>query len=203
MAMPKNLIFIRHGYSQANELQQKQNKEDYDEESVTIPDREWRLTERGIKQARAIGTIFKEGRLAQIDAFFVSPYRRTIETAANLGIDKAHWEINRDIRERSWGEIDSIPKTSFLKEYPRNYSLREKDPLYWKPPSGESIAGLADSRLAKTLAMLHRDHAGENVVMVTHHDFMLASRLVIEHLTDPILAIKDFFIKRVFKGIIF
>ena len=86
MAMPKNLVLIRHGYSQANELHQKQNEIDYNEEEVTIPDREWRLTDKGIQQAKAIGTIFQDGRLSQIDAFYVSPYRRTIETAANLGI---------------------------------------------------------------------------------------------------------------------
>lgn len=182
MAMPKNLILVRHGYSEANELQTFNTR--LYEESVTIPDRAWRLTNKGIQQAKAIGTIFTDGRLAQIDSFFVSPYRRTIETAGHMNISKANWELMRSIRERSWGDIDTLPKQIFEDEYPRNYSLHVHDPLYWTPPSGESIAGVAENRVANMLTTMHREHAGENVVLVTHHDFIQATRLVLEHMKD-------------------
>lgn len=182
MAMPKNLILIRHGYSEANELQSCNNR--LIEESVTIPDRAWRLTDKGIQQAKAIGTIFTDGRLAQIDSFFVSPYRRTIETAGHMNISKANWKLMRSIRERSWGDIDTLPKKIFKDEYPRNYSQHVHDPIYWTPPSGESIAGVAENRVANMLTTLHREHAGENVVLVTHHDFIQSTRLVLENMTD-------------------
>jgi broad specificity phosphatase PhoE len=182
MAMPKNLILIRHGYSEANELQSCNNR--LIEESVTIPDRAWRLTDKGIQQAKAIGTIFTDGRLSQIDSFFVSPYRRTIETAGHMNISKANWKLMRSIRERSWGDIDTLPKKIFKDEYPRNYSQHVHDPIYWTPPSGESIAGVAENRVANMLTTLHREHAGENVVLVTHHDFIQSTRLVLENMTD-------------------
>lgn len=182
MAMPKNLILIRHGYSEANELQSCNNR--LIEESVTIPDRAWRLTDKGIQQAKAIGTIFTDGRLAQIDSFFVSPYRRTIETAGHMNISKANWKLMRSSRERSWGDIDTLPKKIFKDEYPRNYSQHVHDPIYWTPPSGESIAGVAENRVANMLTTLHREHAGENVVLVTHHDFIQSTRLVLENMTD-------------------
>lgn len=182
MAMPKNLILIRHGYSEANELQSFNYRPI--EDSVTVPDRAWRLTNIGIQQAKAIGTIFTDGRLTQIDSFFVSPYRRTIETAGFMNISKANWELMRSIRERSWGDIDTLPKQIFEDEYPRNYNLHVNDPLYWTPPSGESIAGVAENRVANMLTTMHREHAGENVVLVTHHDFIQATRLVLEHMTD-------------------
>lgn len=195
MTMPKNLILIRHGFSQANELLKKQEREMYSiapsltpkppiEDDVTVPDHEWRLTQRGIDQAKAIGQIFQSDVLSQIDAYFVSPYRRTIETAVNLNIKKANWELKRSIRERSWGEIDSMRTDIFKQRYARNYAIKQADPLYWMPPAGESIAGVADTRVSDTLSMLHREHAGENVVMVTHHDFIQATRLVLEHMTD-------------------
>lgn len=186
MTMPKNLIMVRHGYSKANEIQ-KQQDEGLSEEAVTIPDREWTLTDTGIEQAEAIGQIFQGGseqRLSQIDAFYVSPYRRTMQTAAMMNIPKAHWKIMRNIRERSWGDIDTLPKKIFEEEYPRNYIRNKIDPLYWMPPSGESIAMVADNRVSNMLTRLHREHAGENVLMVTHHDYIQATRLVIEHITD-------------------
>lgn len=50
--MPKTLVFIRHGESQANELYEKiKNNESLTEKSVTHPDRSWGLTEKGKNQA--------------------------------------------------------------------------------------------------------------------------------------------------------
>lgn len=183
LTKPKNIILIRHGYSQANEIQKQQEK-GLLEETVTIPDRQWKLTEKGKLQAQTIGNIFHDGRLSQIDAFYVSPYKRTIETASHLAIKNAHWTLLRDLRERSWGDIDTLPKGVFEGEYPRNYRNKTQDPLYWMPPSGESIAGVADIRVKNVLRKLDEEHAGENIVMVTHHDFILATRLVLEHMTD-------------------
>lgn len=183
MTMPKNLVFIRHGYSEANDIQKQQEK-GIETNTPFKPDREWGLTEKGKNQAATIGQIFTDGRLNQIDAFYVSPYKRTLQTASSMAIEKAQWKLSRSIRERSWGDIDTVPKHLTQSEYPRNHLKKESDPLYWMPPSGESIAGVADTRAANTISRLHREHAGENVVMVTHHDFILAMRLVLEHMTD-------------------
>ena len=38
--------------------------------------------------------------------------------------------------------------------------------------------------MANMLTTMHREHAGENDVLVTHHDFIQSTRLVLEHMTD-------------------
>lgn len=185
--MPKNLVFIRHGESQANvRLAKIKESLILTEENVTYPDRSWELTAKGKAQAKAIGQIFKPEGVAHMwfDQHYVSPYVRTKQTAAMLDIDYAKWEMIREIRERSWGDIDSIPTASFKSKYPNNYGLHLKDPLYWMPPGGESLASVAEGRLNAFFAKLHRDNAGENVICVTHHDIMLGARLVLEHLSD-------------------
>lgn len=187
MTMPKTLVFIRHGESQANELYEKiKNNESLTEKSVTHPDRSWGLTEKGKNQAHNIGQIFKKnGSEAMIfDRHYVSPYLRTRQTAGLLRLQNPKWELLREIRERSWGDIDSIPTKQFELDYPRNYDLHTKDPLYWTPPGGESLASVAEGRLNSFFSKLHRDNAGENVVCVAHHDIMLCARLVLEHMTD-------------------
>lgn len=187
MTMPKNLVFIRHGESQANQrLEQIKQNLILTEDNVTYPDRSWELTEKGKDQAREIGKIFQKGGSSHMwfDHHYVSPYVRTIQTAAMLDMEYANWEPLREIRERSWGDIDSISTKKFKESYPTNYDRHTKDPLYWLPPGGESLASVAEGRLNAFFAKLHRDNAGENVICVTHHDIMLSARLVLEHLSD-------------------
>lgn len=185
--MPKNLVFVRHGESQANILLEKiKDSVLLTEESVTLPDRTWALTEEGERQAAVLGNEFKNGGELNFDFdhYYVSPYVRTRQTASQLNIENALWEPLREIRERSWGEINSIPTAVFKHEYARNYELHKVDPLYWTPPGGESLASVAEGRLNAFFAKLHRDNAGENVICVTHHDIMLGAKLVLEHLSD-------------------
>lgn len=185
--MPKNLVFIRHGESRANErLKQIKQNLILTEANVTYPDRSWELTEKGKSQAKEIGKIFMPNGSNHMwfDHHYVSPYVRTIQTAAMLNMEYANWEPLREIRERSWGDIDSISTETFKELYPTNYDRHTKDPLYWMPPGGESLASVAEGRLNAFFAKLHRDNAGENVMCVTHHDIMLSARLVLEHLSD-------------------
>ena len=56
------------------------------------------------------------------------------------------WEETRVLRERSWGEINTITKDDFKTNYARNWMFKNTDPLYWRPPAGESIADVAEPR---------------------------------------------------------
>ena len=118
------------------------------------------------------------------DRYMVSPYVRTRETAATMALPKAKWEENRVLRERSWGEINTITKDEFKNNYARNWNFKNTDPLYWRPPAGESIADVAEDRVHNILTSLSRKSDSESVVMVTHGDFMLALMLTIEDLAD-------------------
>ncbi|WAP53216.1 histidine phosphatase family protein [Arthrobacter sp. ATA002] len=185
MVMPRNLFLIRHGQSEANIMQRASTAGDpsmYNEETMTVPDRSWRLTELGVQQARVAGA-WITGLNMEFDRALVSTYTRARETAAHLGLD-VRWEENRVIRERSWGEIGSMSKQDFARKYSQNAAYRDSDPLYWAPPAGESIAQVAENRVRNILSTLHRENARDNVLLVTHGEFMWATRLVLERWSD-------------------
>ena len=118
------------------------------------------------------------------DRYLVSPYVRTRETAATMALPKAKWEETRVLRERSWGEINTITKDDFKTNYARNWMFKNTDPLYWRPPAGESIADVAENRVHNLLTSLNRKSDAESVVMVSHGDLMLALMLTLEDLSD-------------------
>lgn len=186
MTMPNNLVLIRHGQSEANIFVEASKRGDnslYTDEFMNYPDRSWRLTSLGVQQAKTAGQWITQN-VPGFDRYITSPYTRTRETAANLSLPNAQWEENRVIRERSWGEIDSIPFFEFKQKYPANFAYKKKDPLYWSPPAGESIANVAENRVRNILSTLHRENKRDNVLMVTHGEFIWAMRLVIERWSD-------------------
>ena len=173
MSMPLDLYVIRHGESEANVIVQAGEQGDnslYTQDNVTVPDRSW---SRWLVSQQQL-----------FDRYMVSPYVRTRETAATMALPKAKWEENRVLRERSWGEINTITKDEFKNNYARNWNFKNTDPLYWRPPAGESIADVAEDRVHNILTSLSRKSDSESVVMVTHGDFMLALMLTIEDLAD-------------------
>lgn len=186
MAMPRNLVLVRHGQSEANIMIEASKQGDhsyYFEDAMTVPDRSWRLSSFGVEQAQTAGAWVKDN-IPTFDRHIVSPYVRTCETAAHLNIYNASWEENRVIRERSWGEITSIPRDVFREKYALNANFKKVDPLYWAPPGGESIANVAENRVRNVLGTLHRENSDENVLMVTHGEFIWATRLVLERWSD-------------------
>ena len=62
--------------------------------------------------------------------------------------------------------------------------FKNTDPLYWRPPAGESIADVAENRVHNLLTSLNRKSDAESVVMVSHGDLMLALMLTLEDLSD-------------------
>lgn len=115
MGMPLDLYVIRHGESEANVIISAGEQGDnslYTQDNVTVPDRSWRLTAIGRKQADCIGRwLVSQQQL--FDRYLVSPYVRTRETAATMALPKAKWEETRVLRERSWGEISTVTKDDF------------------------------------------------------------------------------------------
>lgn len=190
MTMPNNLILVRHGQSEANVMQKASKKGDnrhYTGDTLLTPDRSWRLTSQGVEQAKIAGAWIAEQNV-NFGRRMVSPYTRTRETAGHLGLVGAvggpHWEENRSIRERSWGEIGTLPKNEFREKYQQNAIYNDIDKLYWTPPNGESIANVAENRVRNLLSTLHRENGGDDVLLVTHGEFMWATRLVLERWSD-------------------
>lgn len=191
--MPTHLVLVRHGESEGNFARSAYKRGDQaylTNDFKSRPDHELRLTQTGVDQAKAAGAwiqqnILEKYGLSGFDKYFYSPHRRTRETAANLGIDGAQWQLNRLLRERAWGELSGLVEHEHRELYPRNYKWMQSDPLYWTPPGGESVSQVADNRVRELFDTLHRDHdekGTDSVIVVTHGEFIWATRLVLEYM---------------------
>lgn len=195
--MPNHLVLVRHGESEGNYVRDAfKNGKEGDVAYLLYqfkqrPGHEWRLTPKGVEQARIAGSWIQEHIISQyglpkFDRYIYSTHRRTYETAGNLMLPDAEWRHNRMLRERSWGELENLTGDKEHEElYPRNYEWMEQSPLEWCPPGGESIVQVADTRVRGVLDTLHRDHDEKDVnsvIAVTHGEWIWAARLVLEYM---------------------
>lgn len=207
MSMPRDLVLVRHGESVGNVALGAERAGDvslFTEEFATTPGHRWAITGAGEAQARATGAwltqTFNLQEQGHFDRYYVSPYRRTRQTAAHLGLSRrvpdtqgeateesARWMLNRAFRERDWGAIGTISRAEFNRrpEYELSARQRQHDPLYWTPPGGESVADVAENRVRNILRKIDTGGAsGGRVLAVTHGETMMAFRLVLERLSD-------------------
>ncbi|MBK6751637.1 MAG: histidine phosphatase family protein [Acidobacteria bacterium] len=147
------------------------------------PGHQWRLTDDGVEQAGTAGEWIKSEISERFDRYYVSPFVRTRETAALLGLPDAEWRVDQRLRERDWGEIGSMPRAEFKAKYSQSAFLKKIDALYWRPPSGESIADVR-LRVRSFFDTLHRECEGQSVIVVTHGEFMSAARAALEYMSD-------------------
>ncbi|QGN33577.1 histidine phosphatase family protein [Microlunatus sp. Gsoil 973] len=190
MAMPVDLVLVRHGESEGNFVRDQARHGDdsgYTDLFATTPGRRWRLTPVGRDQARLVGDWLRAEFADGFDRHYVSPFARAKQTAGLLALpNDPRWYVNRTIRERDWGDIGSIPRQEFESrpEYQLNAKQQRSDPLYWVPPGGESIAHVAENRVRNFLETLDRELGDRRVVAVTHGEFIMAVRLLLERWDD-------------------
>lgn len=187
MNSPNNIVLARHSQSVGNWVRQEEiaglEEGRHTEEYEARLGRKLELTQpRGLEQAIALGGLIESLGL-EFDAYFTSPATRAIATAKGMNLPGAKWQIERRVRERDYGVIELMSTQQYREEFPRNARLREQDPLYWRPPSGESTVEVVD-RFAIFLQFLHEEYAGANVLVVTHGDLMWAAMCGLESLTD-------------------
>ena len=186
MTMPIDLILVRHGQSEGNIVIENMKRGDTSLHTETVrntPNYQWRLTEQGREQARSTGEWINRNIGTDIGRYYASPFIRTQETAGLLGLPDARWRLDQRLRERDWGEINSVPAVEHIAAYPRNAAVKSNNAVYWRPPAGESIAD-ARMRVRNFLDTLHRDASNDKVIVVTHGEFISATRAVIEDLSD-------------------
>ena len=155
------VVLLRHGECLGN----------VDELAYTrIPDHALPLTAHGEEQASAAGPLIKElvgdGQLG----VYVSPYRRTLDTLALLGLSPA-WSVQEPrLREQDWGNLQDATGQRRQKE--------ERDffgHFFYRLASGESGADV-DDRLAAFLTEIRIAPPGADVLLVVTHG--LAMRLL-------------------------
>ncbi len=188
MSMPNDLVFIRHGQSEANIVQTNDTHElsaDTADQIYARPDWQHRLTDLGVQQAKNAKLWLDNnlGGLSSFDARYVSPFYRTRETAAHAGGEALEeWTIDDRIVERSWGVYGQRPKAEQRSQFPLTAEEKRKNPWYTRLDGGESMPDVY-ARFRDFQGTLHREQSGKRVVIVSHGDFINAARYGVERMT--------------------
>jgi broad specificity phosphatase PhoE len=188
MAMPQDLLLVRHGQSEGNIVQRAFK----DGDGMEIPDQfmqthdwQYRLTDEGVEQAKAAGAwlVEKFGALDEsFDERYVSPYIRTRETALHIGGPACRWLIDDNLPERDWGLYNSVSPAERAELFKYTERMREISPLRWRPDGGEALMSEVRLRFRDWLDTLHREQADKRVIAVTHGELIWVARYVIERM---------------------
>ncbi|MDB5264661.1 MAG: hypothetical protein JWN64_232 [Parcubacteria group bacterium] len=182
MTLPIRLALVRHGESESNLAKSMFEHGEVlatENELMKVHTSERRLTPLGIRQAKAAGEWLQANHLTTgLQRFYVSPYIRAMETAANLGFGD-DWKIDARLMERNWGEFDQMPYGERVAQFKEQLELRKEHAFFWRPTNGETFQDVF-SRLRDMNSTLHRDCAQHHVVAVTHGETMWVWRTVLE-----------------------
>jgi broad specificity phosphatase PhoE len=186
MGMPRDLVFVRHGESEANVLQQAEKEGrsfDLPPELRDRPDWMHRLSPKGVEQAQIAGQWIAEniGDLADtFDARYYSSFIRARETAAHLGGTALLWRKHSMLHERDWGHYGSTVRDQRASIYPRTYQLRKAAPLYARLDGGEALADSVALRVRDFRDTAMRKWDDKRLIAVTHGDVINVVRYVFE-----------------------
>lgn len=185
--MPNDLVFVRHGESEANIAQHADKSgrlHPLHDEIYGRPDWEQRLSTRGIEQAK-LAKAWVDAHLGGAQSFdlrYFSPFLRTRETAAYLGGEACdNWIMDDRVVERSWGTYGALSRAERQLRYAMADQMYAQSPWYTKLPGGESRYEVSD-RFRDFQRTLHREAEGLRVLVVTHGDFMGIARYNIERM---------------------
>lgn len=187
MTMPIDLVLVRHGESEGNLAKERAKKGDvkgFTREFLDRHSSQFRLTDKGVAQAKAAGAWLKSNGFARFDRYYASEYIRAFETAGHLGLEllpEQRWYLDFFLRERDYGQFDVMPYAERVEKFPDYVKHKGRDGFFWKPPGGESMADAA-LRLGRLLDTLHRECADKRVIVVCHGETMWAMRVRLERM---------------------
>jgi len=193
MGVVAELLLVRHGQSLANVAFPAADKDGLLEAEVSGRDAEVPLTEYGRAQAAALGEWIgdrPEDELPQV--VITSPYLRARETwriaAEKSGVALPEPTTDDRLVDRLLGDLEMLTRAAVTQRFPGEAQRRAEAGEYrYTPPGGESFADI-EVRLGSFLDDLHRDHAGQRVIVVAHDAVVLMMRAVIEQLSwDKVL----------------
>lgn len=185
--MPLSITFIRHGESESNVVKdlKEANQEIPNEEALMrVHTSERRLTTKGVAQAQAAGVWMREWlktRPGNQKRFYVSPYVRTQETAAHLGLG-VDWRVDPRLVERNWGMMDSLTYEERIKRFGDTLNERKERAFFWRPSDGETLQDVF-LRVRDFAGTLTRDCPFMDVVVVCHGEVMWVERTLLEYWT--------------------
>jgi broad specificity phosphatase PhoE len=179
--LPMDLVIVRHGQSEANVMADMNKRGDTEARAAMAAakrhDSNMRLTDLGRQQARTVGAWLREHG-PTFDAFYVSEYIRTKETAGEMDLQGAVWQPDLMIRERDQGVQDGGGDVKLGLDPEEQFRL-DKSPLFWCPLGGESMADVV-IRIRHFLETLSSCAAGMRVCVVCHYRTIHAFRMLLE-----------------------
>ena len=147
------LLLVRHG------------RPDYPEDQIYARADDPGLTHVGQAQAKALGEWIKGEK---IDAVYVSPTRRTQETAAPmataLGMEAT---VDDRLEERHFGIWEGLFFDEIRDDHPDDFVRWKTDPIGFAPEGGETVADM-EKRVSAAVADICSAHKGGTVLVVCH-----------------------------------
>jgi broad specificity phosphatase PhoE len=190
---PRELVFVRHGESEANVVLQAAKKGDhsgYTDEFRNKPNSEMELSKRGVEQAIIAGEWIRNNiNGGYFSQYFTSSFRRAMHTAGHLHLPEAEsekvWKIRDYLREQSYGYFDGLTAEELSMKYPEFMALKDRDGVYWQRLGGESMADLVFRAKLGIVTTMYREAPEANAIAVAHGNLLWAIRMVLEGLTYP------------------
>lgn len=188
MGAPRNVVFVRHGESEANVLQaaDKEGRGSELPEALRMrPDWMHRLTPKGVEQAKAAGRWLLEHYGPPedyFDAIYCSQFIRARETASYLTAPEGMWRPHGMIHERDWGIFGAVPREKQEELFPHTVHMRKEAAWYARLDGGEALGDNVALRVRDFKQTLFEKWEGRNVLVVTHGDVIKASRYVFEEM---------------------
>ena len=187
LAMPPDLVLVRHGESEGNEANKASYKGDnshFTPEFRLRHSSQFRLSPKGRQQALLAGQWIRNEFCQEhgFDRYITSEYVRAMETAGLLGLPNANWLRDFNLRERDWGEIDVMPPNERKELYSEQMAKRAAELFFWKGFSGESMADLCSPRIHTILGTLARECSNKRVIIVCHGEVMWGFRIMLERI---------------------
>ncbi len=157
-----HLVLVRHGQTNWNREGRYQGQADPP------------LNEAGRQQARALAAQLA-GR--SFEAIYSSDLQRARETAGILAQTfRLSISLDPRLREVSLGEWEGQLGHDIAAAYPEAWEERRRDPVYARPPGGETVAEVA-ARVWAATDDIARSHPHSSVLIVSH-GLALATLLV-------------------------
>lgn len=177
------LILVRHGESAANVLAEQAERSGAPRVDVPARDADVQLSDRGRGQAEDLGRRLAEER--EVDALWVSPYRRARSTAS-IALEAAGWtltpRVDERLRDRELGILDALTSHGVRELHPDEDARRRwLGKFSYRPPGGESWADVA-LRVHSVLPDI--EATGDRVLVVCHDAVIWLFRAVCERIEE-------------------
>lgn len=189
MALPIDLVLVRHGQSEGNLAKRRSENGDHSAFTEMFKGRHTsslRLTELGRKQAALAGEWIRQEffkNSSGFDRHIVSEYLRAMETAGLLGLPDARWYCDFYLCERDWGDMDLLSEQERNAKFGEALRLRDVEPFFWRPSNGNRFAELC-LFVDRVLHTLHRECSDKRVILVCHGEVMWAIRVRLERMSQ-------------------